>query len=165
MWTRISNVIGAEISVENVPNHQTQNLSSWWGQLKSRRFTFSLPQLAAGGALTMALIIAGISGIFVPQSGTLDLSGAQNALLLPEEGEIKAQLERRLDAVNARKAKWDSQRRDEFDQLMIKIDESLNLCRDELKKDPKDAAVHQEMVRALYSEKRQLLEDVERLRW
>ena len=164
MWTRITNVIEAEISAENAPLHQTKNVSGWWGRLKSRKFTLSLPQLAAGGALTSALIIAGISGIFIPHSGTLDFVGLQNALLLPDEGEIKAQLERRMDAVNARKANWDSQRRAEFEQRMLKIDESLNRCRYMLKDNPKDA-VHQEMVRALYSEKRQLLEDVERLRW
>ena len=164
MWTRITNVIEAEISAENAPLHQTKNVSGWWGRLKSRKFTFSLPQLAAGGVLTSALIIAGISGIFVPHSGTLDFAGLQGALLLPDEGEIKAQLERRMDAVNARKAKWDSQRRVEFEQRMIQIDESLNRCRYMLKDKPQDA-VHQEMVRALYSEKRQLLEDVERLRW
>ena len=164
MWTRITNVIEAEISAENAPLHQTQNVSGWWGRLKSRKFTFSLPQLAAGGVLTSALIIAGISGIFVPHSGTLDFDRLQGALLLPDEGEIKAQLERRMDAVNARKAKWDLQRRAEFEQRMIQIDESLNRCRYMLKDKPQDA-VHQEMVRALYSEKRQLLEDVERLRW
>ncbi|HKQ77139.1 MAG TPA: zf-HC2 domain-containing protein [Blastocatellia bacterium] len=164
MWTRISNVIEAEISAENAPLHQTQNGSGWWGRLRSRKFTFSLPQMVAGGALAVALIIAGNSGIFVPQSGILDFADVQNALLLPEEGEIKNQLERRMDQVNARKANWDLQRRVEFEQRMIKIDESLNRCRYMLKHNPKDA-VHQEMVRALYSEKRQLLEDVERLRW
>lgn len=164
MWTRISNVIEAEISAENAPLHQTQNASGWWGRLKSRRFTFSLPQLVAGGALAVALIIAGNSGIFVPQSGTLDFAGFRNALLLPDEKEIKAQLERSMDQVNARKAKWDPQRRAEFEQRMIKIDESLNRCRYMLKDNPRDS-VHQEMVRALYSEKRQLLEDVERLKW
>src|SRR5215813_188187 len=165
MWTRISNVIVAEMSAETAPLHQTQNVSGWWGRMKSRKLTVSFPQLAAVGALSMALIIAGISGIFSPHSGTLDFSGAQTSmLLLPDEGEIKAQLERRMDQVNARKAKWDFQRRSEFEQRMIKIDESLNRCRYMLRDNPKDA-VHQEMVRALYSEKRQLLEDVERLRW
>jgi|SRR5215475_991522 len=164
MWTRISNVIGAEISAENGPLHQTQNVSGWWGRLRSRKFTFSLPQLAACGALAVALIIAGNSGIFIPHSGTLDFSGAQSAML-PDEGEIKAQLERRMDAVNARKANWDPQRRAEFEQRMIKIDESLNRCRYMLKDNPRDA-VHQEMeLRGLYNEKLQLLEDVERLKW
>lgn len=47
---------------------------------------------------------------------------------------------------------------------MTRIDESLKRCRYMLGDNPKDA-IQQQMVRALYTEKRQLLEDVERLRW
>lgn len=163
MWTRLANVIEAEIAAENAPARQTQASSGWWGWLKSRRFTFSLPQLAGAGALAVALIAAGISGIFGTNSTTLNLTGAQSALL-PEEDEIKADLERRMAAINARKVKWNSQVRAEFEQHMAKIEESLKKCRQTLQSNPKDA-VHQQMVRALYNEKRQFLEDVERLKW
>jgi hypothetical protein len=167
LWTRISKAIEAEISTENRPIRETQSSSGWWGWLNSRKFTFSLPQLAAGAAFAALLVVAGVSGIFGSKSENsrqLDLKGAQSALLLPEENEIKAELERRLDAINARKAQWDSQRRAEFDQRLNRIDESLKLCRHKLEDNPKDA-VHQQMVRALYNEKRQLLIDVERLKW
>jgi len=160
MWTRITNVIEAEIAAESAPIRHAQNTSGWWGWLKSRKFTFSLPQLAGAGVLAVALIIAGISGIF----GALNFEDAQSAALLPDEDEIKADLDRRLNAVNARKAKWDSQRRAEFEQYMTEIDESLKRCRYMLEDNPKDA-FHQQMVRALYDEKREHLEDVERLRW
>jgi len=163
MWARIANVVEAEISTENSSANHTQTATGWWGWLKSRRFTFSLPQLVGAGALATALIAGGISGIFGAHSGPLHLTDAQNALL-PEEGEIKAELDRRLEAVNARKVNWDTQRRAEFELRLIKIDESLKRCRYMLEDNPKDA-VHQQMVRALYDEKRQLLEDVERLRW
>jgi hypothetical protein len=163
MWTRIANAIEAEMAAENAPARHAQNASGWWGWLNSRRFTFSLPQLAGAGTLAVALIAAAIYGIFGAHSGTLDLRGAQT-LLLPEEDEIKADLERRMAEVNARKARWDSQRRAEFEQHMIKIDESLKRCRYMLGDNPKDP-VQQQMVRALYNEKRQLLEDVERLKW
>ncbi|MGE0132479.1 MAG: anti-sigma factor [Blastocatellales bacterium] len=162
MWTRIANVIEEEITAENGRVRRAQSASGWWGWLRSRRFTFSLPQLGAG-ALAVALIVAAISGIFGAHSGTLNLAGVQTALL-PEEDEIKADLERRLNTVNARKARWDSQRRAEFEQHMTRVDESLKRCRYMLGDNPKDP-VHQQMVRALYNEKRQLLEDVERLRW
>jgi anti-sigma factor RsiW len=163
MWTRISNVIEAEIAAGNSPGSQTQNSPSWWDSLKSRRFTFSLPQMAGGAALALALIAAGISGIFSADPTTLNLKGAQTALL-PEEDEIKADLERRMAAINARKAKWDPQTRAEFEQHLAKIEESLKRCRQALESDPKDA-VHLQMVRALYNEKRQFLEDIERLKW
>jgi hypothetical protein len=110
------------------------------------------------------LIVAGISGIFGANQAPLIFQDVQSGLLLPEENEIKANLEHRLDAINARKAQWDSQRRADFEQHMNKIDESLKLCRHMLEGNPNDAG-HQEMVRALYDEKRRLLEDVERLKW
>ncbi len=159
LWARISKAIESEISTESGPVRETQVPLGWWGRLASRKFTFSLPQLAAAGAFAALLIVAGISGIF----GGLNLRGAQSALL-PEEGEIKADIERRLEAINARKAQWDSQRRAEFEQRLNKIDESLKQCRHILESNPGDAD-HQKMVRALYNEKRQLLEDVERLKW
>jgi hypothetical protein len=163
LWARISKAIEAEISTENGPVRETQNASGWWGWLNSRKFTFSLPQLAAVGVFAAILIVAGISGIFGANQAPLNFRGAKNALL-PEEDEIKADLERRLGAINARKAQWDSQMRADFEQRMNKIDESLKRCRYMLEDNPNDAG-RQETVRALYDEKRQLLEDVERLKW
>ena len=92
------------------------------------------------------------------------LKEVQSGLLLPEEVEIKANLERRLGVINSRKAQWDSQRRADFEEHMNRIDESLKQCRHMLEDNPNDAG-RQEMVRSLYDEKRQLLEDVERLKW
>jgi putative zinc finger protein len=164
LWARISKAMEAEISTENGPARETQNASGWWGWLNSRKFTFSLPQLAAAGAFAAILIVAGISGIFGANRAPSIFQGVQSGLLLPEEDEIKANLERRLSAINARKALWDSQRRADFEQRMDRIDESLKRVRHMLEGNPTDAG-SQEMVRALYDEKRQLLEDVERLKW
>jgi hypothetical protein len=164
LWARISTVIEAEISIENGPARGIQKASGWWGWLNSRKFTFSLPQLAAAGAFAAFLMVAGISGIFGEKSSQLKFRDVQSLLLLPEEDEIKANLERRLGAINARKAQWDSQRRSDFEQRLNRIDESLKRCRHMLEDNPKDAW-SQQTVRALYDEKRQLLEDVERLKW
>jgi Putative zinc-finger len=164
LWARISKGIEAEISIENGRARETQKGSGWWGWLNSRKFTFSLPQLAAAGAFAAFLMVAGISGIFGDKSSQLKFRDVQNLLLLPEEDEIKANLERRLGAINARKAQWDSQRRADFEQRLNRIDESLKRCRHMLEDNPKDAW-SQQTVRALYDEKRQLLEDVERLKW
>jgi hypothetical protein len=164
LWARISKAIEAEISTENGPARETRRASGWWGWLNSRKFTFSLPQLAAAGAFAAILIVAGISGIFGGKPSPLNFRNAQGSLLLPEEDEIKANLERRLGAINARKAQWDTERRSDFEQRISRIDESLKRCRNMLEDNPNDAG-RQEMVRALYDEKRQLLEDVERLKW
>ena len=164
LWARISKGIEAEISIENGPAHETKKGSGWWRWLNSRKFTFSLPQLAAAGAFAAFLMVAGISGIFGEKSRPFKLGDAQSSLLLPEEDEIKANLERRLSVINARKAQWDSKRRADFEQRLNRIDESLKRCRHMLEDNPKDAW-SQQTVRALYDEKRQLLEDVERLKW
>jgi hypothetical protein len=164
LWARISKAIEAEISTENGPARETQKASGWWSWLNSHKFTFSLPQVAAAGVFAAILMIAGISGIFGEKSSPLNFRNAQGSLLLPEEDEIKANLERRLGAINSRKAQWDSERRSDFEQRINRIDESLKRCRNMLEDDPNDSG-RQEMVRALYDEKRQLLEDVERLKW
>jgi hypothetical protein len=158
MWTRIANAIEAE----NAPSRKTEGTYGWWSWLNSRKFTFSLPQLA-GGTLAVALIAAAFFGILGTNLAEFNLTDAQSALL-PEEDEIKADLERRMNVINARKVNWDPQARAEFEQHMSKIEESLKKCRQMLESNRKDA-VHQQMLRALYTEKRQLLEDVERLKW
>jgi hypothetical protein len=165
LWTRISNAIESEISAENRPVRETQRASGWWNWLTSRRFTFSLPQLAAAGALAAILIFGRVSGIFGANPQPFNLKDAQSALLLPDEDRLKADLESRLRVVNARKAQWDSQMRADFEQRMNKIEESLELCRRKKLEDDPDDSGRQEMIRALYHEQRQLLEDVEKLKW
>jgi len=164
LWTRISKAIESELPNENRSVSATHNATGWWSRLTSLKFTFSLPQLAEAGVLAAILIFGKVSGIFGQNPTQLTLRGAQSALLLPEEDEINAELKSRKDALDARKAQWDSQRRAEFDQRWNRIEESLKYCRYKLEGDPKDAD-QQERVRALYDEKRQLLEDVERLKW
>ena len=165
LWTRISNAIESESSTENRPVRENQNTSGWWSRLTSRRFTFSLPQLAAAGALATVLIFGKVSGIF-GANPTFNLKDAQTALLLlPDEDKIKADLDSRLRVINARKAQWDSQMRADFEQRLNKIEESLEMCRGKKLEDDPDDSGRQEMIRALYHEKRQLLEDVEKLKW
>ncbi|HEY6400488.1 MAG TPA: zf-HC2 domain-containing protein [Blastocatellia bacterium] len=165
LWTRISNSIESEISIGSGRVRENQNDSGWWKWLTTRKFTFSLPQLAAAGGLAAILIVGKVSGIFGANQQPLNLTDVQSALLLPEEDKIRADLERRLRLVNERKAQWDSRRRADFEQQMNKIEESLELCRrNKLEGDPNDSG-RQEMVRALYEEQRKLLEDIERLKW
>lgn len=164
LWTRISNLIEAESSTANTTNREAHKTESWLEWLNSRKFTFSLPQILSAAAFALVLIVAGISGIIGAKPAPLNFKDVQSALLLPEEDEIKADLERRMGAVNARKAQWDSERRADFDMRMNRIDESLKRCRYMLEDNPNDPT-RQDMVRALYDEKRQLLEDVERLKW
>jgi hypothetical protein len=163
LWTRISNAIESEISTGARPARETQNASGWWRWLTSRKFTFSLPQLAAAGALAAILIFGRVSGIF--GANPVNFQDAKTAVLLPEEDKIKADLEPLLQAVNVRKALWDAQKRADFERRMNKIEESLLLCRrSKLEGDLNDSE-RLEMIRDLYDEQRQLLEDVQRLKW
>lgn len=163
MWARIVNAIEADVPAAERPTREELPPLRWWERLLERKFTFSLPQLAGASALTVALVLFGIFGVSRLNPGALNISGVQTALL-PDEDEIKAGLERKLAAINARKANWDAQARADFDQQLTKIEESLTHCRALLQENPNDK-VHQQMVRNLYQEKRQLLEDVERLKW
>ncbi|MGH6630767.1 MAG: hypothetical protein ACREB3_13645, partial [Burkholderiales bacterium] len=162
MWTRISNVVEAELPLSERPTRDEALETSWWERMKARKFSFNLPQLAGAGSMALALIVLGM--VFTrPAPAPLNFSGAQMALL-PEESPLKAEIERRLAAIESRKAKWDPQVRAEFEQHIAKIEESLKLCREKLRVDPLDA-VHRNTLHELYTEERQLLEDVERLKW
>ncbi|MFN0084958.1 MAG: zf-HC2 domain-containing protein [Blastocatellia bacterium] len=163
LWARISTAVEAELSIHDRPTRRDQPEMSWWERLKSARFTFNLPQLAGAGALAVAMMITG-SYFIRSTSATLNLPGMQSALLA-EEPEMKAEINRRMTAMEPRKAKWDPQMRAEFDQHMAKINESLRLCRENLLANPGEVVNYQRTIRALYAEQRQLLDDVERLKW
>lgn len=163
LWTRIANTVELELPKSERPTRIELPEMSWWGRIKSRRFTFSLPQLAGAGALAVALIVSGIFNSSSNRSDRPIFTGVQNALL-PDEDQIKADIERRLNSINARKAGWDPDTRKAFDKALIKIEEALRDSRQKLLANPKDT-VQQQMVLTLYSEKRQLLDDIERLKW
>jgi hypothetical protein len=167
LWARIAAEIEPETPVPGNPVPIEQAELNRWERLKSRRFTFTLPQLAGAGALAAALAVMAMFGITNPIRSNFDFTPGPRALqtaLLPDEDRIKADLERRLSAINERKANWDPEVRAEFERHLNKIDNSLISSRQLLQVNPGDS-VQQQMVLTLYNEKRQLLEDVERLKW
>lgn len=163
LWTRISNTIEAELPVSERPTRIDSHKTGWWQRMRSRKFTLTLPQLTGAAAMAVALIFFSVFNPSTPPSGTLNLAGAQNALL-PNEDRIIADINRRLSLINIRKVKWDPRVRAEFDKHLGKIEESLRVSRQKLQAHPSDK-VQQQMVLDLYHEKRQLLEDIERLKW
>src|SRR5262245_29339072 len=163
MWTRIVNTIELELPRDERPTREEPQQMDWWRALKSRKFTLTFPQLAGAVAFGVALMVLGIYYSH-STSPALKFTDVQTAIFLPEESKLRAEIDRRMAAIEARKATWDPQLRAEFDQHLLKIEESMKLCREKLNANPQDA-VHQGMLRALYNEKQQLLEDVERLKW
>jgi hypothetical protein len=165
LWARIAAEIEPEMPDNPAPIEQPE--LNWWERLKSRRFTFTLPQLAGASALVAALVIIAMFGTTTPTRSNYDLNRGPRALqmaLLPDEDRIRAELAQRLSAINSRKENWDPEFRAEFERHLNKIDDSLRSSRQILQINPDDG-VQQQMVLTLYHEKRQLLEDVERLKW
>jgi hypothetical protein len=167
LWARIVAEIEPETTLLDNPLSIERPELNWWERLKSRRFTFTLPQLAGASALVAALVVIAMFGITTPTPSNFAIKDGSRALqmaLLPNEDRIRADLERRLSVINSRKGNWDPEFRAEFERHLNKIDESLRDSRQMLQIDPDDS-VQQQMVLTLYNEKRQLLADVERLKW
>lgn len=162
MWARIINEIEADRSGQWQPVGEDAGEGTLWEKFRSRRFSFSLPQLAGAGALAVAVAVFGYTSLDSPGQA-LNLAGARTAVL-PDEDQLIREFERRMAAINARKASWDPQMRADFESQMNMIDQSLSKCRQMLNEKPDDT-VNQEMVRTLHREKIQLVSDVERLKW
>lgn len=164
LWVRIANTLEAELPASERKTREEFPKETWWDRLKARQFTFTIPQMAGAGVLSAALIIMGIYGISGQSPKTdptrLNLSGVQTAFL-PDEDQIKAELNRRLGELNKLKASWNAQSRSEFDKQLTLVEESLEKCRTELRVNPVDKP-HQQMLRKLYDDKRQLIEKAER---
>ena len=165
VWTRISNIVEVEVPASKRPTRVEPPELSRWTWIKSHKFTFNLPQMAGAAIVALALLFFGVINQSNPREKLIDMTGATTAFsFLPDEDRIKAELTRRLDAINARKSSWDPQMREEFERHLKMIDDSLQHSRQLLDSNPADK-VQQEMVLSLYQEKRQLLDDVERLKW
>jgi hypothetical protein len=172
LWTRIAMEIAPEAPPPLIGNPITREERTdlnWWERLNARRFTFTLPQLASLCALVVALVF-GVRFLGFNNSTTrnfVDLPQGSRALqtdLLPDEDRIRADLEVKLSEINLRKVDWDPDVRAEFERHLNKIDDSLRNSREMLLINPGDG-IQRQMVLTLYNEKRQLLEDVERLNW
>ncbi|MEY3283251.1 MAG: hypothetical protein RIR86_1264, partial [Acidobacteriota bacterium] len=126
------------------------------------RFTFSLPQMAGVAALAVVLITVTVLN-FRGQNSEMDFTRLQGALIR-EEMTKKAEIDRKMAAIEERKANWDPAFRADFERQLNRIEESIKQCRKNLEASPNDLNQVQRML-DLYEEKRQLLEDVERLKW
>jgi hypothetical protein len=161
LWTRIVNEIEIEQAIASSPT-EPESLTSLWGRLTNFQFTFSLPQIASVAALAIVLVTVGVIN-FRGRTSEMDFSRLQSALIR-EEMTKKAEIDRKMAQIEERKANWDPAYRADFDRQLNRIEESIKQCRNNLEASPNDLNQVQRML-DLYEEKRQLLEDVERLKW
>ena len=161
LWTRIVNEIELEQTLAK-PAAEGSVVAALWGRLASFRLTFSLPQVA--GIAALALIVTTVVVINNRgKSDEMDFTRLQGALIR-EEISKKAEIDRKMARIEERKASWDPAFRADFERQLTRIEESIKECRRNLEVSPNDLNQVQRML-DLYEEKRQLLEDVERLKW
>ncbi|HMV46917.1 MAG TPA: zf-HC2 domain-containing protein [Blastocatellia bacterium] len=162
LWLNIANTLEAELPASERKTREEFPKETWWERLTAWKFTLNFTQLAGAGALTVALIAAGIYGLSnrKPNQTDFNLNGVQTALL-PGENEIKAELDHQLAEINVRKAGWEPKVRADFEQQLAKIESALETCRTQLSGNPADRT-QQQALRGLYDEKRRLLENVAR---
>ncbi len=162
LWTRISNEIEAELDAKKTLITNALPKPGLWERLRASNFSFTLPQLAGASILALTLLAFGAVSFYRQYNSVLTMRGMQTALFA-EETQLKRELDRKMDAVKARMNSWNPQRRADFEQKLNRIEESMQDCRQLLQAHPDDQA-HQLMLRNLYQEKKQLLEDGERLK-
>jgi len=162
LWVRIANTLEAELPSSERKTREEFPQETWVEWLKRRLAAYTLPQMAGASALAIALIVAGIYGIFgvnTAKPNQLNLTAAQSALL-PDENEIKAELSRLMGEINSRKASWEPQVRADFESRLARVENLLTDCRNKLSADPEDKE-RQQTLRDLYNQKRQLLKNAE----
>lgn len=162
MWTRISNVIEADLREGRVPVTGALPKLSAWEQFKQKTFSFSLPQLIGAGAVAVALVGFSSVSFYRQYNSVLTMRGMQTAAIFAEEATLKLDLERKLESVQTRMRGWEPQRRAAFEQRLKQVESGIQQCRAQLQVNPNDQT-HLTMLRSRYQEKRQLLEEVEKL--
>ena len=162
MWVSIANMIEAELPASERKTREEFPNETWWERLRARKFTWGFPQMVGAGALAVALVVTGVVSVSNRKNNSAEfsLAGAQTALL-PDENEIKTELNRRLAEINSRKVGWEPQLRTSFELQLARIENSLDNCRQQLLGNPTDKT-QQQVLRELYNQKRKLLEEVER---
>ncbi len=164
LWLRIANTLEAELPSSERKTREEFPQETWLEWMKRRLSAYTLPQMAGASAMAIAIVVAGIYGIFgfnTTKPEPLSLTAAQSALL-PDENEIKAELDGLLVQINARKTNWNPQARANFETQLAKVETLVDECRKELLANPSDSA-RQNMLRGLYNEKRQLLKNAEKM--
>jgi hypothetical protein len=166
IWYQIRERVARE--TPSIPESAEAGKQSWWRRIMSARYTVTLPQMVGAGAMT--LLVAFGTGIVSRQN--LRRDGSESAppsidtlgmAAFAFEQPFREEINRKLSSINLQKASWDPQIREGFDRRLLRIDDSLKSCRQNVLNHPGDSDSRQLMI-SLYEEESQFLEDVERMK-
>lgn len=158
LWFRIR----ASIEKDAV---RARSRESAWTRLFTRRWEFSLPQLASGvAAIVAAVALVTVMSVqyfatdqrAVAGRDTRDSSRADypQGYLQPHEASLQYWQQR----VEARKASWNPRMRQSFDRSLLVLDEAVTESLGELKRNPHDEVAEQ-MLNSALRDKIELLRD------
>lgn len=168
LWLRVRNTVEAE----GVPARTSAVAAAgagFWSRLFSKRWEFSLPQLAAGVAcLVVAVASATALGVryAAPAEGPESARSARAArrvvaedfypstYLEPHEPSLHYWEQR----VEARKASWNPRMRASFDRSVSVLDQTVSESLDDLRQNPHDE-VAEEMLNSALRDKIELLRE------
>lgn len=174
LWLRISNVVEGERERLAWANRAAENSATggerggWWSDFMNRRWTLSMPQLAAALAAIMIAVSAGtIAGLRITEprpeappvvaaAGASDVPAARDYLNVMRRQQTNIDHFNQL--VEQRKSRWSPQMREAFDRNMHEIDLSVDDALSGLRQNPHDG-VAEEMLDAAISEKMELLKE------
>ncbi|HXG68354.1 MAG TPA: zf-HC2 domain-containing protein [Blastocatellia bacterium] len=162
VWTRIQSGIVAEQKAG-----LQARAARWWEHFRGRKWSLSVPQLAA--ATAAAVLVASVGIITLRQNAAAPAPQvAEEQAGLSSTGIVRLsndptfqQYEQRINqlkqSVEQRMIAWNPELRMTYERNMLYVDQSLAECRQELNDDPADKDSQELMLNA-YREKVRLLE-------
>jgi anti-sigma factor RsiW len=165
MWLRIRNSIDADARANANARAASASAQSFWSRLTTKRWAFSLPQLASV-AVAVVVVVA-----LVTATGMRALLERGKSPAQPQQKIARRQIQNSDEAlmieylkqrVEQRRTRWDPRMRDTFDRNMNVIDETVNEMLKELDERPHDE-VSEETLNAAMRDKIELLKEFSEL--
>lgn len=157
-WAKIEKEI-SELTLKQSPKKYSIWSKFWNYKLQ---LNISIPELTAGLAVLVILLILIDSFSYSPQLGSQSTVVARPATALTEI-ELINSIEKYSRTIGERYAQWDPQLQKLFDHNLAIVNKSIDECQQLLQRNPKDPVAH-EMLICAYQEKVRLLEQFISLR-
>jgi hypothetical protein len=165
LWSKIEDEI-RELKALPAQKQRTNTWTRFWNY--RLHLSLSMPQIAGVICLVMMLSLAA-TFTYLPEKSAIITSTpiAYNHstivarplanVMNPEEAELYSAIDRTMQTVNRRRAKWDPQLQTLFERNLAIVDRSVSECKQMVLRNPDDQIAH-EMMMIAYKEKLRLLE-------